>query len=236
MSENRTAPLLVFDLDGTLVDTAGDLLGTLNALLLREGLSALPLTEVGTLVGAGARALVKRGFHANGVTLDDATTDRLFAEFVTDYGANIASKSKPYPGVLAALDRFHAAGWRFAVCTNKLEGLSRQLIGELGLSHRFQAVCGGDTFPVRKPDARHLLGTIERAGGAATHAVMIGDSRADIDAARNAGIPVIAVSFDYTDTPVSALDPDVVIDHFDALWDAVHGLGLPFASAEARLH
>lgn len=219
-----TAPLLVLDLDGTLVDTAADLIATLNLILAGEGLGAMSRDDAGSLLGAGARAMIERGYRLAGETLDTATLDRLFAAYIPLYESRIAAESRPFPGAVAALDRFAAAGWRLAVCTNKLESLSRRLLDELDLAPRFAAICGGDTFPVRKPDAGHLLGTIARAGGDPARTVMVGDSAADVNAARNAGIPVVAVTFGYTDTPVSELGPDAVIDHFDRLWDAVAGL------------
>lgn len=216
--------LLVFDLDGTMVDTATDLISALNATLAEKGLSAIPTSEVGYLVGSGGRVMIERGLKYHGHTVEAAELDHLQARFVHHYSSMMPGESAPFPGLLDALDRFDAAGWRFAVCTNKLEGLSRQLLGGLGLDARLDAICGGDTFLFRKPDARHLLGTIDAAGGDRSRAIMVGDSRADIDAAKNAGIPVVAVSFGYTDTPVSDLGPDRVIDHFDALWDAVADL------------
>ncbi|MEJ1158225.1 phosphoglycolate phosphatase [Prosthecomicrobium sp. N25] len=224
MTDSAADPLMVFDLDGTLVDTAGDLLDTLNVLMVREGLAALPYSAVGSLVGAGARAMIERGFSANGAGLAQGRVDALLGDFIQHYGANIAARSRPFPGVIAALDRLSAAGWRFAVCTNKLEGLSRRLLDELGLTPRFAAVCGGDTFAVRKPDPGHLLGTIDKAGGAACRTIMVGDSKADILAAQRAGIPVVAVTFGYTDEPVESFGPDRVIDHFDQLVDAAASL------------
>lgn len=217
-------PLLVLDLDGTLVDTAGDLIATLNVVLMDEGLKPVTRADAGHLLGAGARAMIQRGFQLNGAPLDEPTLDRLFARFIPLYTDKIAVHSRPFPGAVDALDRFSADGWRLAVCTNKLEGLSRRLLDELGLTSRFAAICGGDTFSVRKPDAAHLLGTIERAGGSPASSVMVGDSRTDIDAARNAGVPVVAVTFGYTDRPVADYAPDVVIDRFDLLRDAVAGL------------
>ena len=217
-------PLLVLDLDGTLVDTAGDLIATLNVVLTDEGLKPVTRADAGHLLGAGARAMIQRGFQLNGAPLDEPTLDRLFARFIPLYTDSIAVHSRPFPGAVEALDRFAADGWRLAVCTNKLEGLSRRLLDELDLTSRFAAICGGDTFPVRKPDAAHLLGTIERAGGHPASTVMVGDSRTDIDAARNAGVPVVAVTFGYTDRPVADYAPDVVIDRFDLLHDAVAAL------------
>lgn len=214
-------PLLVLDLDGTLVDTAGDLIATLNVVLQGEGLKPVAREDAGHLLGAGARAMIERGFQLNGVPLDERTLDRLFAKYIPLYTESIAVHSRPFPGVLEALDRFAAEGWRLAVCTNKLESLSLRLLDELGLTSRFAAVCGGDTFSVRKPEAAHLLGTVARAGGDPAKAVMVGDSRTDIDAARNAGLPVVAVTFGYTDRPVVEYAPDAVIDHFDLLYDAV---------------
>jgi len=219
-----SAPLVVFDLDGTLVDTADDLIATLNRVLADEGIRAMTRADAGALLGAGAKAMIARGFALVGEPLDEARLDRLFDRFLPIYSANIAVHSRPFPGAVAALDRFAAAGFRLAVCTNKLEGLSRLLIGELGLTERFAAICGGDTFPVRKPDGAHLLGTIEKAGGAPARTVMVGDSGTDVKAARNAGVPVVGVTFGYTDRPVETYDPDVVIDRFDQLFDAVAGL------------
>ena len=219
-----TAPLLVLDLDGTLVDTAADLIATLNIILANEGLRPMTRDDAGALLGAGARAMIERGFRLNGAPLDTPTLDRLFAAYIPLYESRIAEESRPFPGALEALDRFAAAGWRLAVCTNKLESLSRRLLDELDLGARFAAVCGGDTFPVRKPDAGHLLGTIARAGGDPARTVMVGDSATDVNAAKNARVPVVGVTFGYTDAPVATFGPDAVIDHFDDLWAAVSAI------------
>ncbi len=220
-----TRPTLVFDLDGTLVDTAPDLFSALNIALAAGGLRPIRDAEARTMVGHGARALVERGLAANHADLPPAEVNRLFNVFLDHYAAHIADESRAFPGLLEAMDRFEAAGWRLAVCTNKLEFLSRLLVDALGLTPRFAALTGGDTFPFKKPDGRHLLETVRLAGGDARHAVMVGDSATDIDAARNAGIPVVAVDFGYTPIPVTELGPDRVISHFDALWDAVAAIG-----------
>jgi phosphoglycolate phosphatase len=223
-------PIAVFDLDGTLADTAGDLVGTLNVILEREGLSPLPVRKARDMIGAGARALIERGFEAAGKELTPAHLDELFRRFMVHYGENICVRTRLYPGVRAALDRLEAAGFILAVCTNKVEEHSVKLLRELGIGHRFAANCGRDTFAYFKPDPRHLLLTIERAGGNPARAVMVGDSRTDIVAARNAGIPVVAVPFGYTDVPVRDLHPDLVVDHFDGLFAAVERILRPLAA------
>ncbi len=214
-------PLLVFDLDGTLADTAGDLVAALNHILAREGLNGVALADARHMVGMGARSLISQGFAANGQTLDAARLEELFVDYLAWYEANIAVHTRLFPGVPEALDRFEAAGWRFAVCTNKAAHPSVKLLEALGVDARFAAICGQDTFAWSKPDARALLSTIGRAGGEPGATIMVGDSRTDIATAKNAGVPVVAVDFGYTDVPVSELSPDVVISHFDALWDAV---------------
>lgn len=217
-------PIAVFDLDGTLAETAGDLVGTLNAILAREGLRELPLAEARDLIGAGAKALIQRGFSAAGQPLSPDTLDRLFADFLVHYGENLCLHSHLYPGVTAALDGLSARGYRLAVCTNKTERLAIDLLGLLGIADRFAAICGRETFPYFKPDPRHITSTIERAQGDLARAVMVGDSRADIDGAKAAGIPVIGVTFGYTDIPVDALGADRVISHYDELERAVDDL------------
>jgi len=211
-----TAPLLVFDLDGTLVDTAPDLVDTLNVVFAREGLPAVPYESARTMIGGGAKAMLLRGLEADGREATPALMDRLFAEFLEHYTANIAVRSRPFPGLIEALDLLAQRGHRFAVCTNKLERLSLLLLRELDLADRFAAICGQDTFGIQKPDPEILRRTIAAAGGAGT-AVMIGDSVTDIRTARAAGIPVIAVDFGYSEQPVAEYGPDRVISHFAQL-------------------
>lgn len=209
------SPLIVFDLDGTLVDTAPDLIDTLNVLLAREGVPPVGLGDARNLVGAGIRPLIERGLAARGVDAPRSHVDALYATYLELYAARIADLSRPFPGVGAALDRLESAGCSLAVCTNKLERLSILLLDALDLTHRFVAVCGQDTFGVAKPDPRILIETIARAGGDAGRTVMVGDSATDIRTARAAGVPVVAVTFGYTDTPVEALSPDRMVGHFD---------------------
>ncbi len=214
-------PTIVFDLDGTLAETAPDIIGTLNTILEREGLAPLPVSKARDLVGAGAKALIERGFKLYERPLSPERLQELFELFLDIYAGRVAEQSHLYDGVLPALDALAASGHRLAVCTNKPERHSRLLLDALGVTARFAAIAGRDTFPFFKPDARHLTLTITAAGGDPAHAIMIGDSRTDIQTARNAGLPVICVPFGYTDVPIETLEPDLVIPHFDGLVAAV---------------
>ncbi|MGH6769089.1 MAG: phosphoglycolate phosphatase [Xanthobacteraceae bacterium] len=211
------SPLVVFDLDGTLVDTAPDLVATLNVVLAGEGLPPVAYEVARIMVGGGARLMIERGLAAEGRSLPEPEVDRLFRAFIDHYATHIADASRPFPDAEAALDVLAGRGCRLAVCTNKLEWLSVRLLDALGLSQRFAAICGADTFRIAKPDPEILRLTIARAGGEPTRAVMIGDSMTDIATARAAGIPVVAVDFGYTETPVTALGPDRVVSSFAAL-------------------
>jgi phosphoglycolate phosphatase len=212
---------IVFDLDGTLIDTAPDLVATLNAVFVREGLSAMPFDRVRATIGKGARSMIERGLAAQAQDFKKQDIDRLYAAFIEHYAAHIADRSQPFPGVEAALDELSARGYRFAVCTNKLEALSRRLLDALGLTTRFASVCGQDTFGVPKPNPEMLWQTILKAHGSIAHAIMVGDSATDIATARAADIPIIAVDFGYTETPISKLMPDRIISDFLSLPAAV---------------
>ena len=212
---------IVFDLDGTLVDTAPDLVATLNHVLGCEGLPPVAYEEARNMVGGGARVMVERGIKADGRALPPAEVDRMVRDFIAHYAEHIADGSRPFHGVEAALDNLAGSGCRLAVCTNKLEWLSLRLLGALGLTTRFRAICGADTFGVSKPDPKILYGTIARAGGDPAHAIMIGDSMTDIATARAAGVPVVAVDFGYTEIPVAELKPDHVVSAFADLPETI---------------
>lgn len=211
------SPIIVFDLDGTLVDTAPDLLDSLNHCLDGVGVTRIREDEIRRYVGFGARTMIERAFSAHGKDLAPGQLDSLQERFIAHYADEMPGRSAPFPGAIAAVDRFAEAGYAVAVCTNKLEGLSVKLLDRLGLAQRFGAICGADTFTFRKPDPRHLTATIERAGGDPERAVMVGDSMTDIDTAKAAGIPVVAVDFGYTERPVRDFDPDRVISRYDEL-------------------
>jgi phosphoglycolate phosphatase len=185
--------LAVFDLDGTLVDSAPDLHAALDRLMAARGLAPFDRATVIAMIGDGAKVLVERALAARGQPFDQAALD----QFLADYGAAAAVETRPFAGIPEALDRLAADGWRLAVCTNKPEAPARELLAARGRAHRFAALGGGDSFPTRKPDPAHLLATIAAAGGLRDGAVMIGDHHNDIRAARGAGIPGLFVSWGY---------------------------------------
>ncbi len=203
---------IAFDLDGTLVDSAPDLVSSLNALLVEEGLPGLLFEDVMRMVGAGAWMLVQRGFAAVGEPLTEADKPRVFGRFLDLYGDRIAEETRPYPHCLEALDALAAAGATLVVCTNKLTALSVALLDALGMTHRFAAVIGPDSATAAKPDARHLWTAIAAAGGTNERAILVGDSDTDFHAARASGVPVILVPFGYSQTDVRTLGADALCE------------------------
>src|ERR1700722_18967107 len=216
--------IVVFDLDGTLVDTAPDLINALNFVLEREGLPPVPLHSARNMIGAGARRLIERGLELEGRAASVGDITRLTDDFIAYYAEHIADVSRPFEGLESALDDLGRRGYRFAVCTNKLEWLSKLLLDRLGLSARFSAICGADTFGIAKPDPAILRQTVARAGGEMASTVMIGDAGPDIGVARRASVPVIGVTFGYTEVPIAELKPDLVIGHMRELPAAVETL------------
>lgn len=212
-----TRSLIIFDLDGTLLDTSYDLINSLNVCLASQGLQPVTYDDVTTLVGQGAIAMLKRGFELREYPYNDALIVKMFALFLEHYSSNMPGQSKPYPGLLDAMDRLEIAGFSMAVCTNKHEGSARKLLHNLGLYGRFLAITGGDSFAFKKPDGRHILETVKLAGGDPDRAIMIGDSKNDICAARDAGMPSIAVTFGYSDVPVEELGASKIIEHYNEL-------------------
>lgn len=215
------APIVVFDLDGTLVDTAPDLANTLNLILTDEGAPPIPFDEARLLIGGGARAMLERGLRACNLPLKIEELDQLFDRFIAHYAAHIADYSRPFPGVESALNRLAQEGFLLAVCTNKLEWLSRKLLDALDLTRHFAAICGQDTFGVKKPDPLVWSRTIEKARANQDRSIMVGDSATDIQLARAAGVPVIMVDFGYHGGLISTLRPDRIVSCFDALPEAV---------------
>lgn len=207
--------VVAFDLDGTLVDSAPDLAAALNHSLTQLGRPTVPADSVYFMIGHGAGALLRRGLAASGEATD-ALVAAGFPYFMDYYAAHIRDGTNPYPGLDAALDALAGRGVKLAMSTNKPERLTRLLIEALGWQGRFDAVVGGDTLPVRKPDPAPLHEAIARAGGG--RAVFVGDSIVDADTARAAGLPFVAVSFGFSDRPVVELGADAVIDSYDQLY------------------
>ena len=215
---------IVFDLDGTLVDTAPDLVRALNETMDLEGLPRVKLETVRQLVGQGARALIERASALQGVTFAAQRLDQLTNEFIGFYAADIARDSKPFPGVPEALDALADLGAKLAVCTNKRTALSVQLLDALKLSERFSAIVGADAVTDRKPHPDHYKAAVTRAGGVVRRSVMVGDTAADVASARGAGAPVCVVSFGYCDVGAEKLGADVLLHRFSELAPACRRL------------
>lgn len=232
MSLDLSGVMIVFDLDGTLVDTAPDLTAAANHVFGLIGLAPVSPAELHPMIGHGSRAMIDAGLRLRDVALSAAEIDRLHDRFFAYYAENIAVHSRPFAGVVDVLDGLLEAGARLAVCTNKLESLSKSLLRQLGLDARFAAIAGRDTFAVFKPAPGHLTGTIAMAGGRADRAVMVGDSEVDFATAAAAGVSSIGVTFGYTPVPVRELSPGAVIDHYREFMPALEKLvgGRPLAA------
>ena len=211
-----SGPTIVFDLDGALIDTAPDLVATPNIILTREG-SPRANEAARNLVGGGAKAMIARGLESEGRPCPPPRLEELFADFIAHYSEHLTERSLPFPGVTDALDTLSEHGYQFAVCTNKIERLSTNLLKHHDLAERFITICGPDTFGIEKPDPEILRRTVTKAGGTLERAIMIGDSIVDIHTARAAGVPVIAVDFGYSDRPVADFKPDRTISSFAQL-------------------
>ena len=211
---------LCFDLDGTLVDTAPDLLNALDHCLTQAGYSKPDHTLIRPIIGFGAKAMIKRTFETdkNTQTLPDETEiDRLWHSFIEHYSTYIADKSRPFPAAFKSLQTLKDKGYLLAICTNKPISLTISLLDALDLTPLFASIVGTNSTPYTKPDARVLHSTVQSAGGNIQAAIMIGDSKTDIDAARNANIPVIGVTFGYSDQPIETLLPDKIMSNYGEL-------------------
>ena len=216
-----TGYILAFDLDGTLVDTAPDIIGALNGVLTEQGVTPFHLDEARPLIGRGAMELLRRAFDLAGRPLAPDQEKPLLDRLLEIYEAHIDDLSRPFEGMVAALDELEAAGAKFAVCTNKHTYLSVILLKRLGLFERFGTVRGADSVPAKKPDAGHLRACVDDMGGDMRKTIMIGDSETDFMTAENAKVPSIIFTFGYSDRPVTELTPDALLDHYRYLPEAI---------------
>ncbi len=213
---NRS-PALIFDLDGTLVDTAPDLLNALNAVLLREHRRPMNEKDLPQLVGHGARAMLAAALARSGGPLPEARMAELTDDYIAHYRAHIADRSRPFPQVEATLNQFVADGARLGVLTNKPQELAEPLLAALGLTRYFKAIHGAGRFSYSKPDARVFAHVVEELGGTGAGAIMIGDSTTDAATARAAQVPFILMSYGYTPDPVETLGADAITGNFAEL-------------------
>jgi len=209
---------VVFDLDGTLADTSGDLIAAANACFDRMG-QGKPLDAVADALTAfaGGRAMLRLGFGRLGMAWDESLIDTQYPVLLEAYGQAIAVHTTLYPGAVRAVEGLRAAGFATAICTNKPEGLAVTLCDQLGISHLFGALLGADTLPMRKPDPEHYFETVRRVGGDAKRSVLIGDTITDRDTARAARVPIVLVGFGPDGAGVQRLQPDALLDHYDDL-------------------
>jgi phosphoglycolate phosphatase len=211
-----------FDLDGTLLDTSGDLAAAVNHALTSVDRPALSVEQVKPMIGGGARHMLKQGLTATG-GYDEAMLDTLHARLLAYYEANICVLTRPYPGVVDALDALAAKGVTLGIVTNKIERFARTVLGELGLIDRFACILGGDTMSESKPSPMPIHEMVRQCGGG--RAAFVGDSIFDIQAGQAAGLPTVACSYGFLMQPVGDLGADAVIDGFDTLIPTLERLG-----------
>jgi phosphoglycolate phosphatase len=212
---------VIYDLDGTLIDSARDMCVAVSRVLADHGLPAISDDDARHFMGEGSKITMRRAFAKNGRTLDEAEASAVTREFVRYYEADPVRYTTAFDGVAEVVARFDRLGLKQAVCTNKFEGPARTILTDLKLMPPIADVAGADTFTVRKPDPGHILQLIDKIGGHRERAVMIGDSVHDVAAAHAAGIPAVLVSWGYTARPASELGAEVVIDHFASLPQAL---------------
>jgi phosphoglycolate phosphatase len=215
------ARILICDLDGTIIDSAPDLTSALGDLLAEVGRPPLPVAAVRRMVGDGIAVLVERALLASGGIPDDGALAGYVARYAAFYEGRMTELTRPYPGAVVALNNLKGAGWRLAICSNKPEKPCRHVLATLGLDGLFEVVAGGDTFAIRKPDPGHVRGVLDRLDARPDEAIMLGDSRNDVLAARGAGLPTIAIASGYGPVPAKELDADVLIETFAELPDAL---------------
>jgi len=216
---------VIFDLDGTLADTSADLIAAANACFAAMG-QGEPLDAAADALTAfhGGRAMLRLGFERLGIDWDEANVDAEYPKLLDYYGYHIAVHTTLYPSVISALEELKRRGYLLGICTNKPEGLAETLMAELGIRDMFSALLGADTLPVRKPNPEHLWETIRRVGGDLGRSALIGDTDTDRSTARNAGVPSVLVAFGPSGEAISALQPEMLLNHYDELPDLIDQL------------
>lgn len=223
-SDTLSGWTVVFDLDGTLVDTAPDLHLSLNHCLEQAGFQPVPFDSVRHMIGQGAKAMIEKGLAYQGVGSGEADIEPLWRNFLTYYEANICAMSAPFDGAIATLDGLTERGATLSVCTNKTQHLAETLLDAFGLTAKFASICGADAVPEKKPSGDHILQSIRRAGGDDRRAIMIGDSQTDEKAARNAGLPFVFVTFGYGPYPENLEETAIEVSSYDGVMNAILSL------------
>ena len=231
---NQERGTIIFDLDGTLVDSAPDLADALDALLVETGFAAIGLDATRKLIGHGISNLVLKGFAVCGKHLNQAEASVATQRFQALYAERLPAKATLYPMVTEILSHLSSHGWRMVVCTNKLEAFARPILEGLGIAHYFEIIAGPDTFGVAKPDPQHLLRTLPPHVPESYLSIMVGDSEVDIATAKAAGLPVVAVTYGYAHTLLNTLAPDALVDRFSDVPAAIADLANKFALIHGR--
>lgn len=215
---------IVFDLDGTLVDSAPDLILATNHVLVDAGFNRVDPAFIRPFISFGTKRMIEEGVRHQGRTISDEQHEAMFRNLIAFYMDNMAVESRPFPGLEDVLNTLGERDATIAICTNKLERMAVLLMDELGLGHHFKTITGRDTFPVCKPDPEHLLATIRQAGGDPARSVMVGDSTTDYTTAKAAGVPIIGVTFGYTDVPLADLECEGLISHYQDFLGTLEGI------------
>ncbi len=226
MNDQPPIKAVLFDLDGTLIDSAPDLQVAANKLLNEENRQSITLEQTIRMIGDGVPKIVERAFAATGYTVKEEQLDEFVKRYLAFYEPNAANLTVPFSGCVECLERLRLESYKMAVCTNKPFAATQKILNKLGLANLFLTIIGGDTLPgIKKPDPRHLLAALEIMNISPKNAIMIGDHANDVNAARAAELPVIVCRFGYTNGPAENLNGDLVINHFDEIPGAFLQLG-----------
>lgn len=227
----RWPKAILFDLDGTLVDSAADMAGALNHVLAEDGFPELSIPAVTRMIGGGIPLLIERALVAHGETPTKTRVDEIYPRYRDAYVPRAVEKTRLFPGLVEVLETYRDAGVGLGVCTNKPEDISHVILEKLGVSSFFGVVIGGDTLSVKKPDPAPVIAGLERLGCEPANGLMVGDSAADANAAKAARVRTILVTFGYSQEPIHELPNDGIVDSFAAFPDAVSRLSMVNASA-----